>query len=241
MSYASPSIERLSRVAGMVVFLWLSALLLYVSDLTAEVLEVDLDRKEVRLSAVVEPAKFQGWWTRLTGMPGYHLLVWNEGGSAANALFTTPVSDLALHEALVRIGAVPGNALKMGTWEERKDPESRAPDRVIEGPPVDLAVTWAGTREPLSISDLLEDPGGKGFDFRFGGHLENAPVWRSGCGVCLYSCPGSKVGNAAYTVRDYVNGTTAFRVREGLLPEPGTSVRIILRLRDTIDSMRSPN
>ncbi|HEV7671059.1 MAG TPA: hypothetical protein VGS22_21285 [Thermoanaerobaculia bacterium] len=51
----------------------------------------------------------------------------------------------------------------------------------------------------------------------------------SGCLICLYSCPGSKIGNRAYTVRDYTNKTTAFRVREGVLPKDGTEVTIVLR------------
>ena len=65
---------------------------------------------------------------------------------------------------------------------------------------------------------------------RFGGHRANVPEWHSGCVVCLYSCPGSKVGNATYTVRDWVEGTTRFRVRRGVLPPDGTPVTIVLRL-----------
>lgn len=68
---------------------------------------------------------------------------------------------------------------------------------------------------------------------RFGGHRENIPRWKSGCVVCLYSCLGSKVGNARYTVRDFVKGTTDFRVRPGVLPEDGTEVTIIFRLVDS--------
>lgn len=59
----------------------------------------------------------------------------------------------------------------------------------------------------------------------------NIPRWKSGCVVCLYSCPGSKVGNARYTVRDYEKGTTRFRVRPGVLPEDGGRVGVVLRLR----------
>lgn len=66
---------------------------------------------------------------------------------------------------------------------------------------------------------------------RFGGHWANLPEWHSGCVVCLYSCPGSKVGNATYTVRDWVEGTTRFQVRRGVLPPDGTPVTIVLRLR----------
>ena len=77
---------------------------------------------------------------------------------------------------------------------------------------------------------MLEDPSGRGFDMRFGGHRDNIPRWHSGCVVCLYSCPGSKIGNAAYTVRDFVLGTTHFSVWEGVLPPDGTEITVRVRL-----------
>ena len=119
----------------------------------------------------------------------------------------------------------------MATWEERKNPASRAPDKVIQGPPVEILVRIPGRQKPLTLAEILEDPGGRGCDMRLGGHRANIPKWKSGCVVCLYSCPGSKVGNARYTVRDYEKGTTRFRVRPGVLPEDGGLVRVVLRLR----------
>jgi hypothetical protein len=88
-----------------------------------------------------------------------------------------------------------------------------------------------GRAAPLALADLLVDGGGHGFDMRLGGHRANVPVWHSGCVVCLYSCPGSKVGNAAYTVRDYVRDAQRFSVRPGVLPADGSEVVIVLRPR----------
>ena len=73
---------------------------------------------------------------------------------------------------------------------------------------------------------------------RFGGHRANIPKWKSGCVVCLYSCPGSKVGNARYTVRDYARNATRFRAREGALPPDGTKVRVVFRLAAEKSSSR---
>jgi hypothetical protein len=165
------------------------------------------------------------------GMPGYHLIVWKDGRASMAALFRAEVTDTEVLNALERLGSKPGNALGMATWEERKDPKAKAPDKVIQGPPVEILVRVPGRAAPLTLSQILEDPGGRGFDMRFGGHRANIPKWHSGCVVCLYSCPGSKIGNARYTVRDYVEGTTRFRVKEGVLPEDGTRVGIVLRLR----------
>lgn len=171
-----------------------------------------------------------GFERRLFGMPGYHLIVWEEGRAASSALFRAAVSDVEVLDALEALGAVPGDALEMATWEERDDPDAAAPRKVIAGPQVEVLVRIPGRAEPLTLTDILDDHGGRGFDMRFGGHRANVPRWRSGCVVCLYSCPGSKVGNAAYTVRDWVEGTTRFRVKDGVLPPDGTDVAIVFRL-----------
>lgn len=186
--------------------------------------------RDVEFPAVVTRGSFERELLGM-GMPGYHLIVWKDGGAAMASLFRAEVTDAQVLDALERLGAKPGNALGMATWEERKDPKSKAPDKVIQGPPVEILVRVPGRSAPLTLSQILEDPGGRGFDMRFGGHRANIPKWKSGCVVCLYSCPGSKIGNARYTVRDYVEGTTRFRVKEGVLPEDGTRVGIVLRLR----------
>lgn len=166
------------------------------------------------------------------GMPGYHLIVWQDGGAAVAALFRAAVSDTQVLDAMERLGAKPGDALGMAAWEERRDASSKAPDQVIAGPPVEVLVRVPGRPALVPLDQILEDPGRRGFDMRFGGHRANIPRWKSGCIVCLYSCPGSKVGNARYTVRDWVKGTTRFRVRKDApLPEDGGRVGIVFRLR----------
>ena len=185
---------------------------------------------DVEFPAVVTRGSFERELLGM-GMPGYHLIVWKDGRASMAALFRAEVTDTEVLDAIERLGAKPGNALGMATWEDRKDPKSKAPDKVIQGPPVEILVRVPGRAAPLTLGQILEDPGGRGFDMRFGGHRANIPKWKSGCVVCLYSCPGSKIGNARYTVRDYVEGTTRFRVKKGVLPEDGTRVGIVLRLR----------
>jgi hypothetical protein len=163
-------------------------------------------------------------------MAGYHLVVWRGGGSADQALFRAAVSDLEVLDALESLGAVPGDALDIATWDEREDPSSWKPDQVIQGPAVEILVRAVGAGPWLGLDQVVHDPKGLGFAMRLGGHRANIPAWKSGCVVCLYSCPGGKVGNERYTVRDFTEKTTRFAVRDGVLPEDGERVTLRIRL-----------
>ncbi len=83
-----------------------------------------------------------------------------------------------------------------------------------EGLPIGVQVRAAPSREDEALA------------------VAKVPEWLSGCVVCLYSCPGSKVGNASYTIRDHVDGTTHFGVRPGVLPADGTEVTVRIELLD---------
>ena len=186
----------------------------------------------VEMPAIVTARSFEGHsLLPLANMAGYHLIVWDQGKASGSALFRSQANDVEVLEALEALGLAPGNGLGMDTWEERKDPDAEAPEETIAGPIVDILVRLPGRDQPLELNEILEDPGGHGFEMRFGGHRDNIPAWHSGCVACLYSCPGSKVGNARYTVRDYVDGATRFRVRSGVLPKDGETVTLILRPR----------
>lgn len=163
-------------------------------------------------------------------MPGYHALVWKGGRMAHAALLDAEVTDRQVLEALESLGARPGNNLPMEAWEERKNPKDAAPDTVIAGAPVEVLLRLPARKELLPLASALEDQAGRGLEMRFGGNEANIPKWKSGCIVCLYSCPGSKVGNARYTVRDYEKGVTRFRAKPGVLPPDGTPIRVVLRL-----------
>ena len=181
---------------------------------------------EIEFSATVHASAFNGGLM----MPGYHAVVWKGGRSAHAALLEADVSDREVAAALEAIGARPGDNLPMEAWEKRRDPGSAAPDTVITGSPVEVLLRLPGRAELLPLSAILEDPAGRGVALRFGGNVANIPKFKSGCIVCLYSCPGSKVGNSRYTVSDYVKDVTRFRVRQGALPPDGTRVGVVVRL-----------
>ena len=181
---------------------------------------------EVEFIAAVNAKPFDRSWL----MPGYHAIVWKGGRAAHHALFQAEVTDRQVLEALASLGAKPGNNLPMEAWDERKNPHHPAPDTVIAGSQVEILLRLPGRKDLLPLGSALEDSAGRGLEMRFGGNEKNIPEWKSGCIVCLYSCPGSKVGNARYTVRDYARDVTRFRVRKGALPQDGTRIGVVFRM-----------
>ncbi|MFC1834993.1 YdjY domain-containing protein [Thermodesulfobacteriota bacterium] len=190
---------------------------------------VDKAKGEIRALAVLQPGAFSGGW--LKRRPGHHAVVWQGGKSAGEALLTTFASDSELYTAMIAIGAKPGNNLTQAVWDDRNDDNSKAPETRVEGSPVDALVWWDGLEKPLPLKELLIDPDGKGVDLRFGGQKALIPVWRSGCVICLYSCPGGKISNHLYTIRDYVDGKKAFAVNKALVPDGKREAVVIFRLR----------
>jgi hypothetical protein len=181
---------------------------------------------EIEFSATVHARAFDRGWH----MPGYHAIVGASGRMAHAALLRADVTDRQVLEAMESLGAVAGDNLSMAAWENRKDPSDPAPDTAIAGAPVEVLLRLPGRDALVPLAAVLEDPAGRGLDFRFGGNAANIPRWKSGCIVCLYSCPGSKVGNARYTVRDYARRVTRFRVKPGSLPKDGARIGVVFRL-----------
>ncbi len=183
---------------------------------------------EVEFTAVVNAKAFDSGWT----MPGYHAVVSKDGRMARAALLQADVSDAQVLEAFQSLRATPGNNLPMEAWEERKNPKDPAADTVIAGPAVEVLLRLPARADLVPLASVLEDSGGRGLEMRFGGNAANIPKWKSGCIVCLYSCPGSKIGNARYTVRDYTKDATRFRAKPASLPPDGTRVGVVLRLTE---------
>jgi hypothetical protein len=181
---------------------------------------------EIEFTAVVNAKAFDSG----RDMPGYHAIVWSGGRMAHAGLLQADVSDTQILDGLKRLEATPGNNLPMEVWEERKNPKDPAADTVIAGPAVQVLLRLSARADLVPLASVLEDSGGRGLEMRFGGNAVNIPKWKSGCIVCLYSCPGSKIGNARYTVRDYTKDVTRFRAKPEALPPDGTRIGVVLRL-----------
>lgn len=194
---------------------------------------VQKDRQEVLIAGYVQARKYN----EAPALPydhvkNWHAVVW-EGGKVnkGDILFVSYADDSSVYEALAGLGAVAGNNLTPDTWEKRGLRHHREPNRKVEGTPIEVFISWEGAPRAYSLEEVVEDPGGKGVLLKFGGNQDLIPIWKSGCIVCLYSCPGGKISNAAYTANDYVFRVTHFTAREEILPPDGTEVIITLSLK----------
>ncbi len=179
--------------------------------------------RQIRFPAQLFPSHFN----RPEGLADHHLIVWREGKAGDLALIQTDISDREILQALEELGGKPGNNLGADAWLMRHNPLSKVPDQAVTGTRVELTLRLEG-RE-VRLDKLLTDLGGRGYQFHLGGHEALIPLWRSGCVICLESCPGGRISNARYTMRDLAAGRARFRLKPGL-PADGTAVEVVLTL-----------
>lgn len=195
--------------------------------LLAATLVADARHREVRFEATVQPNAM----ARPLGVKGHHAIVWKGGGAKTWALFVAEASDRDVRRALESIGARAGENLTAESWTKRDDATSREPDKRVEGTHIDVFVEWRGSRGRVPLSRLIAEKGAvPRFDFRYGGNQRHQPEFRSGCIVCLYSCPGGAIGNRAHPIRDYVRDGVVYASVPKRLPPAGTKVTIILKV-----------
>jgi hypothetical protein len=171
---------------------------------------INKTNKYVDIIAIFHPSQFN----KGTGLKEHHFIVWESGNAVKNALFTTFVSDSVLHQALVEVGGKPGNNLTQEVWTKRKSKKSKEPDKRAKGSKIDLEIIYGNQK--FTPDKVLTEMNKNHYDFHFAGNLALIPHWRSGCVVCLQSCPGGKIGNSTYTIRDLVNGIPKFDIAKGL-------------------------
>jgi hypothetical protein len=167
-------------------------------------LVVNKKYNRVDLAAVYHPSHFNAG----RGQHNHSFITWKGGLAAPNALFTTFAPDSEIYDALVSIGAAPGDNLTYYPWSEISDPSISGPDQKAKGPPVIIEVLYNGAAYPESA--FVHDENNRPIEFRFSGNRKFIPLMRTGCVVCLESCPGGKIGNATYSMRDLAKNVARF-------------------------------
>lgn len=177
----------------------------------------------ILLDAIYYPSRFNS----RGGLPQHHFITWKGGRASMQALIETRAPDSIVHDALIAAGIKPGNNLTLDTWNKRRSTASTEPDKKADGDPLTISIIYGG-RE-FSAAEVLTDLNRNAFDFRFAGNKAFIPVWNSGCVACLQSCPGSKIANRTYTMRDLEQKKVSFTPGTGLPFSDGDPVRVRIK------------
>ncbi|MDY6065214.1 MAG: YdjY domain-containing protein [Finegoldia sp.] len=152
-----------------------------------------------------------------------HASVNKDGSNGAKSVLTAYATPEQFYNALVEIGAKPGDNMT---------PENGA-ETHVEGSKIGATVTWKGADKDYDINEVIKDSNGKKIDLRFGGNLERAKEKNTGCLTCLDSCPVGIVSNTTYTYGAVEKrNEVKFTGNADVLPEDGTFVAVTYTLED---------
>ncbi|MBA4417818.1 MAG: hypothetical protein C0392_07900 [Syntrophus sp. (in: bacteria)] len=154
--------------------------------------------------------------------PTHHGVVFKGGKLSRKAIFVGLVDPKTFHESLVSVGFRPGNNMTMDNMEKT----------FVEGDLLDVSVTWKGAKRVYRIDEVIKDSNGKPLVIKFGGNLATALKKKTGCLLCLDSCPVGITSNAAYTYGAIdIRKDVVFTSNKDLLPPHGTLVVITFKVK----------
>jgi len=152
-------------------------------------------------------------------------VVFKGGKFQDRAILRAYANQLDFHDALLKIGAKPGNNLTKDTI-----------GKTVAGSTLEVKATWPGLGRELSLSDIFEDTGGRGFNIKFGGNRKASQEQQTGCITCLESCWISITSNANYpqtgSIKRFINPNSRFRGKANVLPPDGNPVILIYSVAD---------
>ena len=150
-------------------------------------------------------------------------VVARSGALAEKAILQAYCTPLDFYDALVEIGAKPGDNLTANTL-----------GIPVRGSSLAVTATWPELGKELSLPDIFFDQAGKGFDIRFGGNRKASAAYGTGCITCLESCWVAVTSNAAYPnisqTKRFLSPNSRFKGKEKVLPGGGKPVILIYRL-----------
>jgi hypothetical protein len=150
-------------------------------------------------------------------------VVFKDGKFQDRAILRAYSNHLAFHDALLKIGAKPGNNLTKDTI-----------GKYVEGDTLEIKATWPGLGKELSLNEIFVDEKGKGFNIKFGGNRKASEEKNTGCITCLESCWISISSNANYpqtgSIKRFLNPNSHFKGNANILPEDGKPVILIYKV-----------
>ncbi len=150
-------------------------------------------------------------------------VVFKDGKFQDRAILRAYSNQLDFHDALIKIGANPGNNLNKDTVGQ-----------CVEGDILDVKATWPGLGKEFSLNEIFVDEKGRNFNIKFGGNRKASEEQKTGCITCLESCWISISSNANYpqtgSIKRFLNPNSHFRGRADVLPGDGKPVILIYRV-----------
>jgi hypothetical protein len=150
-------------------------------------------------------------------------VVFKDGKFQDRAILRAFANQLDFHDALIKIGAKPGNNLTKDTIGKH-----------VEGDTLELKATWPGLGKELSLNEIFVDEKGKPFIIKFGGNRKASEEKNTGCITCLESCWISISSNANYpqtgSIKRFLNPNSHFKGNANILPEDGQPVILIYKV-----------
>lgn len=153
-------------------------------------------------------------------------IVFKDGKFQDRAILRAYSNHLAFHDALLKIGAKPGNNLTKDTI-----------GKYVEGDTLEIKATWPGLGKELSLNEIFIDEAGKGFNIKFGGNRKASEEKNTGCITCLESCWISISSNSNYpqtgSIKRFLSPNSKFKGNASILPEDGKPVILIYKVAST--------
>lgn len=178
-----------------------------VSD--ANPIKADKDEKSVTIYATVNGKFFKE--------PTRHAIIYKDGKFSDMSIFKSSADQMTFYENLNDIGAESGDNLNMDNAANTK----------VEGSRLKVNVSWKDSEDGYDINKCIIDSNGMEIDMRFGGNIEAAKEYNTGCVACLDSCPVGIVSNHSYTLGAVEDRKEVeFKGNPDILPEDGSPVAI---------------
>lgn len=151
-------------------------------------------------------------------------VVFKDGRFGDRAILKAYCNQLDFHDALIQIGAKPGNNLT-----------KESVGKYVEGDELIVTAIIEGQDKELPLSEIFEDSSGKGFTIKFGGNRIASEKEKTGCITCLESCWISITSNASYPMTSplqrFISPNSHFKGNLKVLPsKDGHPVILIYKL-----------
>ena len=149
-----------------------------------------------------------------------HFAVFFKGSNGDKAIFRSFVDPQSFYDSLKKIGASAGENMTLENKEKTH----------VQGDRLEITITWKDAKRIYNINEIVRDSNGNAIDMHFGGNLKRAVKIKTGCLLCLDSCPVGIGSNATYTYGAIEKRKeAALTGNPELLPPDGTPVIITVK------------